>query len=220
MLVEMDYLKSIIGKMKEENWSEFEIREDNLLDRLRINGRTIKNLLRKKEKPEAYVSSDLVTQYKFFRENIYNPERVFYPCCDLDISPIEGFTNSEVVLMDNASATPNLEKIMKEKNITQFIKGDVLAYTPILPFDLVIILNPCLDSKDLIRHLVSGGYVLANNWHCNASELLDNSSFEGIGTIDRNERGIYLARGDFSKLEPNQFATYFYVFKKKLLDSH
>ena len=36
--------------------------------------------------------------------------------------------------------------------------------------------------------------------------------FEGIGTIDRNDKGIYLARGDFSRLK--QFVDYFCVFRK------
>ena len=161
--------------------------------------------------PKPYFTGDLIEQYKFFRENIHNPQRVFYPCCNLDVSPIRGFPNSEVVLMDNEEG---LREIMEQEGIRQFVSGDVLAYTPERPFDLVIALNPSLTSRDLTRHLSNRGYVLANNWHNNASQLLEDVDFEGIGTLDRNEKGIYLARGDFSKLEPNQFATYFYVFRK------
>src|SRR3989344_5289167 len=79
---------------------------------------------------------------------------------------------------------------------------------------LVVILNPHLSSRDLTKYLQIEGYVMANNWHNNASELLVDENFEGIGTIDRNEKGLYLARGDFSELEPHQFPTYFYVFRK------
>ena len=160
---------------------------------------------------KPYSDSDLVAQYEFFRRSIYDPVRVFYPSCGLDISPLRGFPNSEVVLMDIDN---ELEAIMKAEGVAQFITGDVLQYKPERPFDLVIALNPTLDSKDLTRHLVNRGYVLANNWHNNASELLETPNFEGIGTIDRNESGIYLARKDFSKLEPEQFETLLYVFRK------
>ena len=163
------------------------------------------------EKPKPYFSEGLVRQYEFFRKNVYEPKRVFYPCCNFDLSPIRGFPNSEVVLVDKEEG---LGEIMKQAGISQFIQGDVLKYVPENPFDLVIALNPCLLSRELTRHLDTGGYVLANNWHNNASQLLEDSGFDGIGTIDRNEKGIFLARGDFSKIEPNQFINYFYVFRK------
>jgi hypothetical protein len=163
------------------------------------------------ETPKPYFAEDLIEQYNFFRKNIYNPQRVFYPCSNLDVSPLRGFPNSEIVLMDNEQG---LKEIMKQEGIEQFVLGDVLNYSPDNPFDLVIALNPSLTSMDLIKNLSDNGYVLANNWHNNASQLLEDSEFEGIGTIDQGENGVYLASRDFSKLEPNQFATYFYVFRK------
>jgi hypothetical protein len=199
----------------EDGWEKFEpvgeFREDRLSDRIRSIGRYLKNRFKKAERPKPYFSDDLIKEYKFFRENIHNPKRVFYPCCNLDASPLKGFPDSEVVLMDNEQG---LDKIMKQNGVSQFILGDVLTYNPKKPFDLVILLNPLLNSRDLTKHLSNKGYVLSNNWCNNASQLLEDSKFEGIGTIDRTEKGIYLARGDFSKLEPNQFATYFYVFRK------
>jgi len=164
------------------------------------------------EPPKPYFVDNLIEQYNFFRENISKPQRVFYPCCGLDVSPIRGFPNSEVVLMDNERC---LEEIMKQEGIREFTLRDVQDFNPETAFDLVIILNPCLSSGELTRHLSKGGYVLANNYHNNAFQLLDDSGFKGLGTIDKNERGIYLAKGDFSKIEPNQFATYLYVFRKK-----
>ncbi len=154
---------------------------------------------------------NLISQYNYFRRNIHEPRRVFYPCCELDASPVKGFPNSEVVLVDNDE---NLIEPMRREGITQFIHQDVLAYNPKTPFDLVIILNPGLPSRDLTRHLRKGGYALADNWNDNAQELLDDKRFEGIGTIWRDKRGFYL-RGDFFMLEPNQFPTYLYVFKRR-----
>jgi len=167
------------------------------------------------EKGEIHVSysDNLISQYEFFRKNIYEPKRVFYPSCELDCSPIKGFPNSEVTLID-IDDRDYVDKVMKQDGIIQFVKGDALKHKPKNPYDLVVILNPCLKSKGLTKHLVKGGYALANNWHDNASQLLENKSFEDIGTIDINKEGFYLAEKDFSKLEPNQFATYFYVFKK------
>ena len=153
----------------------------------------------------------LINQYEFFRKNIFNPKRVFYPSSSVDASPVKGFPDSEVVLMDRDE---QVSYVMKKYNIKEFIQGDVLAYTPEKPFDLVIMLNPCLKSSDLTRHLVLGGYAMANNWNNNASQLLKNKDFEGVGTILRDKKGPFLAKKDFSRLEPHQFATLFYVFKK------
>ena len=162
------------------------------------------------EQPKPCFSEDLISQYEFFRDNIHNPKRIFYPCCGLDASPLKGFPNSEVVLMDKVRG---LEGINGQEGKNQIIQRDVLTYQPKKPFDLVIILNPALSSSDLTKHLIRGGYVLANNWHNNTSQLLEDSEFEGIGTIDRNKQGIYLAR-NFDKLEPEQWDTYLYVFQK------
>jgi len=176
---------------------------------------------RKKEKYQRAIetrkirprySEDLIKQYKFFRKNIYNPQRVFHPCCDTDISPIKGFPNSEVILMDKDK---DVARIMEKNNISNFIHGNVLKHNPKNPYDLVIILNPQLKSSDLTKHLVSGGYVLANNWHDNATELLEDENFQNIGTIDfKRFNRPFLAKGDFSKLEPEQWEIYFYVFQK------
>jgi hypothetical protein len=169
-----------------------------------------KNIRRGEVKPD-YSEWD-ISQYTFFRENIYSPKNVFYPCCNSDASPLRGFPGSNIVLLDKDTDS---KTIMKKAGISQFVYGDVLEYKPANPFDLVIILNPGLRSRDLTRHLEHGGYVMSNNWHDNASQLLDDRDFEGIGTIRENKQGAYLAKGDFSLLKSNQFATYFYVFRKK-----
>ncbi len=214
--------------MSKDNWDNFEpvadaqgrlrdllagsfIEDEKMAEEILKNAQVREDVHQDFEHPKPYFAEDLIEQYKFFRENIHNPKRVFYPCCNLDVSPLRGFPDSEVVLIDNEEG---LGEIMKQEGIEQFIQGDVLKYNPESSFDLVIALNPSLSSRDLTRHLSEDGYVLANNWHNNASQLLEDSNFEGIGTIDRNEKGIYLAQRDFSKIEPNQFATYFYVFKK------
>ncbi|GEM_PF-6706980 len=153
-----------------------------------------------------------IAQYDFFRKTIYEPRRVFYPCSGTDASPIRGFPNSEVVLMDKDEQSAY---VMRSNGIEQFVQGDVLKYKPREPHDLVIVLNPQLPTKKLTKYLPRGGFILANNWHNNASELLEQRrKFEGIGTIWKNEKGFFILP-HFSKIEPHQFATYFYVFRRK-----
>ena len=162
-------------------------------------------------KAEPSYSQNLIEQYKFFNQGIYSPKRVFYPCSELDASPVQGFPDAEVVIMDKDERTSG---VMKRHKVPGYIQEDVLTYIPKKPFDLVIILNPQQNSKDLTKHLVKGGFVLANNWHDNASELSENPNYQEIGTIDRDEKGYFLA-GNLKKLEPNQFETYFYVFRNR-----
>lgn len=166
-----------------------------------------------KAKPEY--SQNLIEQYKFFNRWIHSPKRVFYPCSNRDVSPIKGFPDSEVILMD---IDDEASLVMEKNKVPGYIKGNVLEYTPEKPFDLVIILNPAQRSSNLTKHLAKGGYVLANNWHNNASQILEDPNYQGIGTIDKDEKGPFLLR-DFSKLEPNQFATYLYVFKNRGLEA-
>lgn len=197
--------KKMTNQIQPGSWNDDEI--NSAAEEILRNAQ-VRDITQESDLSCPYSSDDLVRQYEFFRQNIHEPRRVFYPSCGLDLSPIRGFPNSEVVLMDNDKAIAN-----KMRDVNQFKLGDVLAYNPENPFNLVIALNPALSSRDLTRHLSTGGYVLANNWHDNASQLLDDPEFEGIGTIDRNESGIYLAR-NFDKLEPQQFETYLYVFKR------
>ncbi len=154
---------------------------------------------------------ELISRYDFFRKNIHEPGRVFYPCSGTDASPVKGFPNSEVVLMERIKG---FEEIMHKNGIINAVQGDVLKHIPEKPYDLVIILNPQLGSKPLVRHLKQGGYVLSNDYHKNASELLEDTRFEGIGTIRYGkDKNLYLAEKDFSIFK--KFPDYFGVFKRK-----
>ncbi|MFT4310006.1 MAG: hypothetical protein ACMXYC_00040 [Candidatus Woesearchaeota archaeon] len=156
-------------------------------------------------------SPDLVRQYIFFRDTIYNPRRVFYPSCNADISPLESFLDAQVTLMDK---DPQVAQAMRKHSIREFVEHDVLTYVPPSEFDLVIALNPCINSSDLTKYLRQSGYVLANNYHNNASQLLEDEDFTGIGTLIQERNKIRLQR-DFSRLVPMQFETLLYFFQKR-----
>lgn len=153
---------------------------------------------------------DLVDQYSFFRTNIYNPKRVLYPCCGIDASLIPGFPDSEVTFVDVDEEVVN---IMRNNGIP-IIMEDIIKYNPKVKNDLIVILNPVMSSKHLIKGLTDEGYVLSNDYHGNASYLIKKEDFEFLGTMDRNKNGdICFNNGDKSKL--GRFVDYFHIFKKK-----
>jgi hypothetical protein len=123
----------------------------------------------------------LILEYNIFQDSVYKPLRVLYPSCDLDASPVRGFPDSEVVLVDiNQYAVEALKR-----NGINAVHSDIRKYNPEKPFNLVVLLNPCIDSSDATQFLAQRGYVLANNWHGNAVELSEDEGFENVGTIYR-----------------------------------
>jgi hypothetical protein len=152
------------------------------------------------------VHEGLLKEYTFFRENIYDPQRVFYPSCNVDVTPISAFPNSEVVLLDRDEG---VAKSMQKHGIEQFVQSDIHDYIPGKEFDLVIALNPQLHSRDITKYLSIGGYALANNWHQNANQLMETPNFEYIGQIDDSSKGMRLSPRE-TKSENGGF----YVFKK------
>jgi hypothetical protein len=125
-----------------------------------FNEPTFLGSINKNQQSEAKpnYSKGLIEQYQFFNRWIFSPKRVFYPCSELDASPIIGFPDAEVVIMDKDETS---SQVMKKHNVCGYIQGDVLNYVPEKPFDLIILLNPSQSSKNLTRHLNKGGYVLA-----------------------------------------------------------
>ncbi len=207
--------------MTKENWKDFEplpgsFHSESNEDFYKIPLRTrLKIALKERmpcQQPKPTYSKNLIEQYNLFKEQIYIPKRVFYPCCNLDASPLRGFPDSEIILLDRGDAQKNLDEIMQKHKVRQFRLGDVLNYYPENPFDLVIALNPCLPSKDLTKYLSNGGFVLANNWHKNAEQLDEDKEFENIGVIDRENKNFYIGK----YVNPRESSIYgdFYIFRK------
>ena len=130
-----------------------------------------------KEKP--VFSDNLIANYELFRDNINSPKRVLYPSCDLDASPVRAFPDAQVDLVDiNEHAVGALNR-----NGVNAIHSDINEYKPSELYDLLILLNSCIPSEEATPFVDSGGYVLANNYSKNASQLVENSDFESVGTI-------------------------------------
>ncbi|GEM_PF-4080737 len=163
-------------------------------------------------------SDDLIQGYELFRDRIYSPKRVLYPSCDLDASPVKAFPESYVVLVD---INEHVVNALKRGGINA-VHSDIRNYVPEEKFDLAILLNPCIDSSDITPFLSERAYVLANDWHENARQLVWNPDFESIGTIEQIPRKIdkdrwghkfHLISGEMKDL--GRVADNFWIFRSR-----
>ena len=166
-------------------------------------------------KAEPSFSEDLIKIYGFFQQRFGIPQRVFYPCCDLDASPVKAFPDSEVTLLDindKAVAALNSHGI-------EAIAGDVRKYKPDEMFDLLILLNPDVSTRSAIHTLKRGGYVLANDWHDNTTEMLRRPwRYEFQGTIHHGKDPMeMLSKRESRKLlrETDSFINLYSIFTKR-----
>jgi len=135
---------------------------------------------------QIYFSDDLIAIYTAFCDQIYSPQSVLYPSCAFDASPARVFDNVTFVDIENGSE--GCVRKLQEAGL-QAIKEDIKTYTPGDLHDLLILLNPTIPTEWASRHLKSGGYVIANNYHGNASEMYHQPDrFNLWGTIDFVEK--------------------------------
>lgn len=125
---------------------------------------------------------DLFEKLSFFRNNIYEPKHVFYPCCCDNLVPIYAFPKSKVTFLDKDDS---LYDLMNEEG-ANFILADIDRYEP-KPHDLTLILNPLITSKSLEKGLVYKGYIISNDYHGNVRKLSIDDSYTFIGLINRNK---------------------------------
>lgn len=113
--------------------------------------------------PEFPQSS--IQAYTLFRDRIYNPRSVFYPCCSADASPSRVFGNITFLDRDKA-AIDALKRIGLGA-----LAMDIEEYNPVAKHDLLLLMNPAISPELATPHLVSGGYVIANDYHSTATDL-------------------------------------------------
>jgi len=138
------------------------------------------------EEQELTFADDLVAILSAFRDGVYNPRSVLYPSCGYDASPAQVF--DRVTFVDIEQGTEGCVGKLQEAGL-HAIKGDIRDYHPQEEHDLLILLNPAIPSSWTTQHLVQGGFILANNYHGNASEMFRQpESYELWGTIDFVEK--------------------------------
>lgn len=121
-----------------------------------------------REEPKIYFTDDLIAIYTAFRDQVYNPQSVLYPSSGFDASPAKVFRN--VTFVDKEEGNESCVAKLQEAGL-QALKQDIRQYKPTQEHDLLILLNPSIPTEWASRHLKSGGYVIANNYHGNASEM-------------------------------------------------
>jgi hypothetical protein len=181
--------------------------------------------------PKLYFADDLRAVYTAFRDQVYNPRSVLYPSCGFDASPARVFDN--VTFVDLEDGNEGCVGKLQEAGFNA-LSQDIRTYTPKDLHDLLILLNPSIPTEWASRHLKSGGYVLANNYHGNASEMYkqpDRFTLEGSidfvepdrrkednrVVVSRNLEGLFEPVKDsleFEELRPSEFE-----FTKGMVDS-
>jgi len=139
-----------------------------------------------REEPQIYFADDLIAIYTAFRDQVYDPQSVLYPSSGFDASPVRVFDN--VTFVDIEMGNDGCVRKLQEAGL-HALKQDIRNYIPEDLHDLLILLNPVIPTEWASRHLKSGGYVIANNYHGNASEMYRQpDQFALWGVIDFAEQ--------------------------------
>lgn len=188
-------------------------------------------LPKRKLKLKLEFGRDLIAIYTAFKEQVYTPKSVLYPSCGFDASPTRVFDN--VTFVDTEKGNEQCIALLKENGFSA-IKQDIRDYHPNEPHDLLILLNPSTPTEWASQHLIQGGYVLANNYHQNASWMHEHpKQFLLFGTADFIEKDrrkldfrVEISRNLESIFEPvtneeelKRFRPNYHLFLKKMFRS-
>lgn len=155
----------------------------------------------------------LIEQYQLFQQEFGVPGSVLYPSCEMDASPVKAFPSSKVLLVDKE---PAVVKALRRGGI-EAVCADITKFKPKELFDLLILLNPCAETSDVSHCVKDKGFILANNYHGNASQMISNPRYLPIGTIVGEKPKMRIIRS----IKPEHldsrdwaFRDLFYIFQK------
>lgn len=169
--------------------------------------------LKREGYPTEFIGA-LQNVYDSFQTNFGVPARVFYPSCGMDITPVKAFPRSEVVLMDK----DELAVRSLRKNDVEAICADATQYKPDKPFDLLILMNPAIETGRVAHLVRPNGHIIANDWHQNTSQMLaEPSAYEFMGTFNHEKTPAQLlsvesSRGLLARTDP--FFNLYSLFRK------
>jgi hypothetical protein len=137
--------------------------------------------------PKLEYSRGLIGAYTTFRDQVYNPKSVLYPSCGFDGSPSRVFGN--VTYVDLAdSGNPGCIKAMQDQGFKAF-QMDIRDYKPQESHDLLLLINPAIQTQWATGHIAVGAYIISNNYHGNASFMMEHpGEFALVGTLDEQSR--------------------------------
>lgn len=132
---------------------------------------------------EPQYHDDLVAIYRAFQEQVMKPKSVLHPSCAYDASPSKVFDAVTYVDIDQIAM-----QVFRDHGLDAHGQ-DIREYRPTKEHDLLILLNPCIATEWASQHLKSGGYILANDYHKNASGMYRKpDAFEFVGALDFVEK--------------------------------
>ena len=135
------------------------------------------------------VHDERVKSYEVFQTALSpNVSVVYHPSSATDMSPSVAFPDSRVIYADLSDASMAALRSAGEEahtaDATTFDPGEV---------DVLILQNPGITSEVPAAHVKVGGYVLANDYHGNATQLHLDPNFALLGTIhNRTPDGAYV----------------------------
>ncbi len=146
----------------------------------------------RKSAPQLWHYYSYSQMYSAFIAEFGMPGSVLYPSCGFDASPADSFSN--VTFLDNESFSKGCIDALANAGYNA-IKSDINDYRPSEDYGLVILLKPRITSDIILPFLKTGGFVIADDYHLNASQMIRlPSDFE-------LSAGIYPAKGSSSIIE-------------------
>lgn len=176
------------------------------------------------EKQERMKQEGYPTEYNPKLYNLYNafqdefgvPSKVLYPACGMDITPVISFIKSKVILVDK-------DKLIIESLNRRGIEAlcaDATKHQFDGTFDLTILMNPTFRTEDVVHLMSPKGYILANDWHGNTSQMLDESDqYEFLGTYNHDKNPTELLSIQSSRkilAETNPFFNLYSLFRLRI----
>ncbi|HEY4512298.1 MAG TPA: hypothetical protein VJH63_01405 [Candidatus Paceibacterota bacterium] len=134
-------------------------------------------------KPIPEVSENLVKELMAFKQKFGSGLKlIYYPCCGTDVSVSQAFPESRIIYVDqNEEVVTSLKEAGFEAYDT-----DVREFKIGEQADMVLIMNPQVPAGELLLQLKEKGYVICNNYHHSAKELMSNKELELLGVVDSN----------------------------------
>lgn len=130
-------------------------------------------------KPEYH--DDLIAIYTAFRDKVYPAKSVLHPSCASDASPSKVFDN--VTYVDIEDGCEGAMAAFRKHGLKAY-KMDIRDYKPEEEHDLLILLNPSIPTEWAAQHLKKGSFILANNYHGNATQMHKEPEYTLWGVID------------------------------------
>ncbi len=127
-------------------------------------------------------NTKLIEIYKSFINEFWNPDLVFYPCCGTDGSASKVF--GKVIYLDNSQ---NVIETMS-KNGFSITNWDIKNFVLDKNADLIILMNPQVETKYISKNLKPNGFVICNNYHLTADEFWLDEEFVFLKNLETGEK--------------------------------